>query len=254
MVTVVLPWRPQPSRVDAFERVVAWYRQHLPEAEIVTVDSGDDVFNLARCRNIGVTDAARNADSARVADAARDADAHDTDAARNADEVVVIGDADTLPEIGPLRSAIAAARTSPLVQLPYTEYHWLGREGTEQFHAGTPLAECEFELVRGACSGVYVTTPATWWSHGGQDERFRGWGFEDAAWFVAHETLLGAPPQRHEGAVYALHHTAEVREGPHYDANATLMESYREASGSSDDMARFVFDASASNARVRPGV
>lgn len=237
MVTVVLPWRAQPSRVRAFDEVSSWYREALPHAAIVTVDSADEVFNLARCRNLGVS---------RVADS----------------EVVVIGDADTIPEREPLLAAIDAARTSGLVHLPYTEYHWLGRGGTAAFRDGTPPAECEFELVRGACSGVYVTTPETWRSHGGQDERFRGWGFEDAAWYLAHQTLLGSVPERHEGSVFALHHEAQTREGPQYDANAALMQRYRDAAVSPEAMRQFVFGeatgashaASASNARTLPGV
>jgi len=236
MVTVILPWRAQPSRLRAFDDVRAWYEANLPGADIVPVDSDDEVFNLARCRNLGVA-AAAGSDSAR-------------------DDVVVVGDADTLPQSAPLLEAIEAARTSGLVHLPYTEYHWLGRDGTAAFRDGTPLDECDFELVRGACSGVYVTTPSTWASHGGQDERFRGWGFEDAAWYLAHETLLGAPPQRHEGAVFALHHQAESREGPQYEANAALMEGYRAAATTRDDMARFVFgdsdsDSDSDSARTR---
>ena len=204
MVTVVIPWRPQPSRVPVFETVVAWWRANLPEAEIVPVDTDDVPFALARCRNVGL-------------------------AVRPDDEVVVVADADTLPQVGPLREAVAAARTSGRVHLPYTAYHWLGEAGSAQFADGVALEDCDHELVRGACSGVYVTTPATWRNHGGQDERFRGWGFEDAAWYLAHTTLLGEPPVRHDGLVFALHHQAEVREGPQYDANAALMQQYRDA-------------------------
>jgi hypothetical protein len=204
MLTVLIPWRPQPTRIAAFEAVTEWYAENVPDATVHTIDSPDPVFNLAQCRNLGIASVA------------------------NPHDVVVINDADTLPELAALESAIAAA-SDGLVHLPYTEYHWLGATGTAQYSDGTPLAECDFELVRGACSGVYVTTPATWEAHGGQDERFRGWGFEDAAWYLAHSTLLGSAPVRHEGRVYALHHKAEVREGPHYDANAALMERYREA-------------------------
>lgn len=207
MVTVVIPWRPAPSRIAAFETVTDWYREALPHAEIVTIDSDDEVFCLARCRNLGV----RSADGPG--------------------EVVVIADADTIPQVEPLRSAIQAAATSGLVHLPYTEYRWLGEDGTARFAAGAPLEECEFELVRGACSGVYVTTAETWQSHGGQDERFRGWGFEDAAWYIAHDTVLGLPPQRHPGRVFALHHRAERRDGAQYEANVTLMQRYRDAAG-----------------------
>ncbi|MET0990096.1 MAG: hypothetical protein ABWY54_05575 [Glaciihabitans sp.] len=216
-LVVLIPWRPQPSRVAAFEAVSEWYRAHVPDVEIRAIDSPDTVFNLSRCRNIGI---------AGVTDP---------------NQVVVINDADTLPELEALESAIAAARTSGLVQLPYTEYHWLGAAGTAQYAAGTALADCDFELVRGACSGIYVTTPATWWAHGGQDEIFRGWGFEDAAWYLAHSALLGTAPQRHTGRVFALHHEAQPRTGVQYEANAARMESYRTAAGDPDAMRRLVF-------------
>lgn len=218
-VTVILPWRPAPSRIPAFEFVQEWYARFLPEFAVQTIDTDDDLFVLAACRNRGI-------------------------AAAEQDEVVVVADADTLPDPTALRDAVVAARTSGLVHLPYTEYRWLGRTGDAQLRRGTPIEECDHELVIGACSGVYVTTPRTWARHGGQDERFRGWGFEDAAWFIAHETLLGAPPVRHEGNVYALYHPGEVRAGEQYDANAALMERYRAARGDRVAMTQLVAEAS----------
>jgi len=226
---VLIPWRPQPSRLAAIDAVVDWYVQNFGDVDIRTIDSDDELFNLARCRNLGI------------------------DSIEDAGEVVVINDADTIPQLEPLLEAIAAAATSGLVHLPYTRYHWLGTHGTAQFTAGTALDECDYELVNGACSGVYVTTPQSWWSHGGQDERFRGWGFEDAAWYVAHETLLHEVPRRHAGVVYALHHAAQAREGEQYDANAALMEQYHEARSSRDAMRQLVeADATAEKARRLP--
>lgn len=213
---IVIPWRPAPSRIDAFERVVAWYRETLPQIPLQTVDTGDTPFVLAACRNAAMRNAA-------------------------ADEVVVVGDADTIPEREPLIAAIRAAADSPFVHLPYDEYRWLGRTGSADHAAGVPLADCTVEqYVDGACSGVYVATPRAWAGHGGQDEGFRGWGFEDAAWFLAHSTILGAPPVRHPGRVYALHHVGEVRAGAAYDANAARMESYRAAAGDPAAMAALV--------------
>ena len=217
-LSVIVPWRASPSRQSAFAAVCRWYAEQLPDAELLPVDSTDDVFNLSQARNTGLA------------------------AVRDPHGVVVINDADTLPERDALLAAIAAAADSNLVHLPYTEYRWLGAAGSAQFAAGMPLRECDFELVRGACSGVYVTTPATWWLHGGQDERFRGWGFEDAAWYVAHETLLGEPPTRHPGRVYALHHAPERRDGPQYDANAALMDRYRSAANDATAMRQVVGD------------
>ena len=175
---VVIPWRPAPSRIDAFERVVAWYERTLPEFEIRTLDTDDDLFALARIRNLAVT----------ILD--------------DPDDVVVINDADTFPDPEPLRSAVDAA------------------------------------------------------AHGGQDERFRGWGFEDAAWYLAHETLLGAPPQRHDGRVYALNHDVETRAGDQYERNTLLMQRYRDAAGHPAAMAGLVAEAQAvraAKARSGPG-
>jgi hypothetical protein len=234
MVTVIVPWRAAPSRHAAFEFVTDWYRRALPQATILPIDSDDELFNLARCRNLGV------------------------DLIDDPDEVVVISDADTFPEPEALSTAIAEAATSGLVHLPYTDYHWLGARGTDELLDGTAAADCDFELVRGACSGVYVTTPRTWWAHGGQDERFRGWGFEDAAWYIAHTTLLGQPPQRHPGRVFAMHHTTQLREGPQYERNAALASRYRAAAGDRDAMRQLVEEDLASesvaNARSLPGI
>ena len=215
-VSVILPWRPAPSRIDAFERVTAWYARMLPEFRVSTIDSPDPVFNLALCRNLAVA------------------------SLDEPDDVVVLGDADTLPEPDALRAAVVGARTSGLVHLPYTAYHWLGPDGSAQFAAGVAPEDCDFDLINGACSGVYVTTRRTWERHGGQDPRFRGWGYEDAAWNLAHTTMLGAAPQRHLGRVYALHHHAETRAGTQYEANAALMERYRAASGDTAAMTSII--------------
>lgn len=213
---IVIPWRPAPSRLPAFERVTAWYRDAFPGVPVETIDTDDTPFVLAACRNAAMR-------------------------AGDPDEVVVIGDADTIPEREALTAAVLAAETSPLVQLPYDEYRWLGRSGSADYAAGVALHDCAVEqYVDGACSGVYVATPRVWWSHGGQDEGFRGWGFEDAAWFFAHSTLLGAPPERHPGRVYALHHVGEQRAGEAYEANAARMEQYRAAAGDPEAMALLV--------------
>ena len=227
MTVVVIPWRAQPSRLAALDAVTRWYTDNLPDAVISLVDSEDEVFNLSQARNSGIA------------------------AIDDLDEVVVIGDADTIPERGPLLAAVARASGSGTVVLPYTEYRWLGASGTAAFMAGGSLEDSEFELVKGACSGVYVTTPRTWGSHGGQDERFRGWGYEDAAWYLAHETLVGEVPSRETGRVFALHHVAQPREGDQYDANAALMERYKAASGDPAAMRALVAE-SAANARLLP--
>lgn len=207
-VLVGIPWRSQPHRVYAHDLTVQRYRDLLPDAHIVDVDTDHDSFCLAGCRN----------KAARMAEAGKY-------------DVAVLADADTLPERDPLLAAIAGAAQDGLVHLPYDRYCSLRRDGTDQFLAGTPLEDCDHLVVDSACAGVYVTTPATWWAHGGQDEAFLGWGFEDAAWWSAHKTLLGAEPVRHAGRVFALHHDGAVKAGPQYTANAARCFRYHQAEG-----------------------
>jgi hypothetical protein len=216
---VVIPWREQPSRIWARNQVANWYQENLPEATIHYTDTADEYFNLAGARNLGVRN---NADA----------------------DVVILNDADTIPEIEPLRSAIEAAATDSAVHLPYTQYRSLRYEGTMQYANGYPLRKCNHLLVDGACSGVYVTSPETWFLHGGQDEKFRGWGFEDAAWIIAHTTLLDTEPTRHRGNVYTFHHDSAVKEGEQYEANAARCYRYQIAAGDVEKIKELVFDES----------
>ena len=202
-VAVVIPWRAKPDRRYAFDIVRSWYRENLPDAKIILADDGKRHFCLSGCRNIGV----KNAEDSGF-------------------DVVVINDADTIPEINPLVDAITAAFSDEYVHLPYTQYRSLRLQGTGEFKKGKPLNQCDAFIVDGAVSGVYVTSPKTWWSHYGQDERFRGWGFEDAAWYAAHKVILGKDPVRHEGSVYSMHHKSATKQGPLYNANAQLCALY----------------------------
>ena len=210
-VLVGIPWRAQPHRVYAHDLTVARYRDLLPDAYIMDVDTKHDTFCLAACRNRAVW----LAETCGY-------------------DVVVLADADTLPEQKPLVAAIEAAAGDSRVHLPYTEYRSLRRDGTDQALDGIPLDRCAHMVVPFATSGVYVTTPATWWACGGQDERFQGWAPEDMAWLIAHRLLLGAEPARHEGRVYALHHESPTKTGPTYDAAVELYQRYVQAGDAGD--------------------
>lgn len=210
-VLVGIPWRPTSDRQAAHDATVAHYREILPHADLVEVDTRHKQFCLAACRN----EIVRRAQTGGY-------------------DVAVLADADTLPEQAPLVEAIEAAATDWRVHLPYTEYRTLTAAGTEQYTAGTPLADCDHVTVPEATSGVYVTRPDVWWACGAQDERYRGWGFEDYAWLIAHKTLLGAKPVRHTGRVYALYHPPATKAGKQYDANETRYKRYLAAAENGD--------------------
>jgi hypothetical protein len=202
-IAVVIPWRAKKDRQYAFNVVTSWYKNNLPDAKLFFSDDGKKDFCLSGCRNVGV----KNAEESGA-------------------NVVIINDADTIPEIDPLMSAITQASQDDYVHLPYTEYRALGFQGTKEFKRGKELKKCDAFIVNGAVSGVYVASPKTWWSHYGQDERFRGWGFEDAAWYKAHTVILGQEPVRHEGKLYALNHISANKEGPLFESNKNLCDAY----------------------------
>lgn len=202
-ISVVIPWRAKPDRQYGFNIVKSWYRENFPEASLIFSDDGKKDFCLSGCRNFGV----------KLAE-------------EGGADIVIINDADTIPEINPLKDSVVAAYNDSYVHLPYTEYRSLRKKGTLEFKSGKQLNQCDAFIVDGAVSGVYVTSPKTWWSHYGQDERFRGWGFEDAAWYSAHKIILNKEPVRHNGAVYSMHHKSAVKSGSLYEANAQLCALY----------------------------
>lgn len=211
-VAVVIPWRPgTPERNAHHEYVHTYLRQLLPDAVHLDVDSGHTPFSRAGSRNEGV----------------RQAQATGAD-------VVVICDADTLAEPDPLHAAIEAA-TDGHLHLPYTWYRGMSQRGTLDYLAGTPAAECPVDLEhQWATGGILVIQPSAWWKAGGMDERFTGWGMEDAAYRICADTLLG-PTVRHNGTITHLWHPPESNLGsPQHVANGQHCQRYVDATGDTE--------------------
>lgn len=213
-VAVVIPWRPGTPERNAHHEYV---RDHLvallPDAIHLDVDSGHTPFSRAGSRNEGVR-------LAQIAGA----------------DVVVLCDADTLPEAEPLRAAIEAA-TDGVLHLPYTWYRGLSQRGTIDYLAGTPAADCSVDLEHEwATGGVLVIQPDAWWAMGGMDERMVGWGFEDAAARICADALLG-PTVKHAGTITHLWHPQESGLGsPQHVANGQLCQRYVDATGDADTL------------------
>ena len=211
-VAVVIPWRPgTPERNAHHEHVRAHLAELLPDAIHLDVDSGHDPFSRAGSRNEGVR-------LAQIAGA----------------DVVVLCDADTLPEAEALHAAIDGA-TDGRLHLPYTWYRGLSRDGTIDYLAGTPGADCVVDLEHEwATGGVLVIQPDAWWAMGGMDERFVAWGFEDAAARICADALIG-PTVKHAGTITHLWHPSEVGHGsPQHVANGQLCQRYVDATGNPD--------------------
>src|SRR5690606_16282039 len=204
-VAVVVPWRPNPSRQAAWDLVRDWWTTHLPDAEIITVDTPHQPFVVAAARNEGV----------RLAE-------------RSGADVVVVADADTIPDPIGLSEAIDAAADGKIHQ-PYSRFGYLPRAATERAIESRQWPTPKTNLGR-VSGGVWVCTPEAWRAVGGMDERFRAWGGEDDAFLAAAQTLRGFVC--HTGVGMSLWHTYGHRYlGRQHRLNVALLRRYHRARG-----------------------
>ena len=154
---ILIPWRAgRPDRVAAFTRTwkTQWEPLGLP---IFLGDSGHDRFHRGASRN----------DAARVA---------------GRWDVALIADADVLLSVGNIREALQKAQSSGRVVFPHDRYQSLRRDGRPFQTSTAPTNGGALAIARDAWERVQ-----------GYDERFAGWGYEDAALRYSTETLLGDP-------------------------------------------------------------
>lgn len=215
-VTVAVPFRAGAlDREIHADYVAARLREMLPDADHLVVDVEGE-FSRARVRN----EAVRRAGSG----------------------VVVLCDADTIPEEQPLRDAIAGASQDGRLHLPYTRYRALSPEGTLAVYArGVHPSDAPVEdESRRPIGGVWVIDADAWWAAGGMDEAFKGWGFEDDAFHTAANVLLGQTV-RHEGTITHLHHKPAANlQSPGYRANRSRFQQYVRARRDPEQMRKLV--------------
>jgi N-terminal domain of galactosyltransferase len=171
-VAVAIPWRPEPDRIAAHSRVVEFWNHHgFP---IVHGDSKPRLpFNLAQARN----DAVRRVEA----------------------EVVIVSDADTIPDIG----SVVAAIERPGVTWPFTKYRHIPVEYVDRPDLMSARVDQEYY---GSVGGIFVARRETYWQLGGMDERFTQWGYEDSAFHLVAKTL--STVNRLPGIVFSFNHSA----------------------------------------------
>lgn len=191
---VCVPWRGgQRDREDAWDRVRAQYERL--GLEIVTGDSGHQRFHRAASRNA----AAKNAGDWDVA---------------------LFSDADVLLDPRNVPAALDAAYLLDVVVFPHDRYHRL--DPRERVHLASTAP---------TNGGALALSREAWEYVGGYDERFAGWGYEDAAFRLATETLLGQP-ERIAGYMRELFHVKTGR--GRSEAERVLYQRYKHAHAADD--------------------
>ena len=205
-ICVVIPWRSQKLRIPAQRATVRFYREALDSLDysIIFADSKGE-FNRAEARNIGVSNAIR--ESA---------------------DIVIVGDADTIPEKVALLMAINVAITKSECVLPYTQYRSLTNLSTLIYlYLNKKFGASIFKEVFGANGSIYVFRPEVWEKCGGQDQNFKSWGGEDTAFVIAYKRVFNKDFIRIKGIVIALQHGINRRQIS--EANIKLVQKYKES-------------------------
>lgn len=207
-VSVVVPFRPDGAERD---RNWAWLRSRHEAAgwEVVEGDC-DGEWN----KPAAVNHAARRASGS----------------------LLVISDADVFVSPAHLDAAVARARHAPWV-VPHRETRRLTEAATVKvLEGGDPrrLPTAAPVRVAGAGGGLLVVSAEAFWSVGGMDERFEGWGFEDVSFALALDCLVG-PHVRLDAPLYHLWHPRQPRPKPtpgRLLPNRVLYRRYVEAAAS----------------------
>lgn len=206
-VAVVIPWRPTESRIPLKEYVESWYHTNLPDADVLFIDSGHTYFNRSASRNKG---------SALSLDY----------------DVIVHNDADTVPSLEPLLSGIEKTYKTGFFSNPYSSYRMLDFENTQKvINQEILIGDAEYNEIPGACSGIVITTPKTFYEINGYDENFKEWGYEDIAIAIAHATILEAGFHIIPGVVYAMSHKIDERIPELLNYGKDRMDKYSAALG-----------------------
>lgn len=200
--SIAIPYRDSDgSRAAGHQKALSYISELGYSIRIHDSDPGQP-FNRAQARN----------------NAVRDSD----------DDVIIICDADSVPEAEPLKAAVEGAFRYGVCHFPFDVVRDLDSNGTEQSGFPTPLASLSYLQEYGPSQGgCWVIRPDCWWKAGGQDERLTGWGQEDRAFLVCTMTLLGRSVSL-PGRLYTMHHR---RSGRIHPEDLTIFNQYNSLYG-----------------------
>jgi len=169
-VSVLIPWRGgDPQRERVFEYVLSQWTGYDVQVCVGEDDPGGP-FNCSRAQNRAFKQAERKF-------------------------LYMVG-ADTVPDHNNVFSAQQWLReplACPWVPL-FHETSYYSQEATDRILSGVNPVDEFPEYTLPFCTGPVALTRDAYVATGGMDERFSGWGYEDAAFRQTLAGLFGAPP------------------------------------------------------------
>jgi len=205
-IGIVIPWRPQPSRMEPKKFVVAHYKKILPDAKIYFADKKGERWNISGSRNIGCDMA--------IADGC---------------DVIVVSDADIYVNKDTLLDACKYSFENDLCSLPFDHLGGIDEDEVSKFikHGIDGNTEYKIKWTRAQMGGVCIITPKLFKLLNGWDERFTGWGYEDLAFRVAHILIAGSDIHRGSERTAAFWLGHSDRDKSTETLNSKLFEFYK---------------------------
>lgn len=219
-IGLVIPWRPQPTRIYAFKATVSRYSNQLPGVNIYYGDTDDEIFNVSGSRNRGCMEA--------ISDGC---------------DILIVSDADIFLEPYPLHKSIEKAASENIVSLPFTDIMFLSQMESSALITGEETLysirqKPGITVFYYQIGGVFVLSAATFKILNGWDERFEGWGFEDLAMNEAHKAILGKDYHRSHGISGSLYH--DDRDKSNLEKNESRFKEYQTLGLSKEEMVEHV--------------
>jgi hypothetical protein len=190
MIPVIIPWDVStldPHREKNFSYVRQWWRE---SGDFTVITGLSEPFQRSVARNNGFLYATHGVPGL---------------------DVVVFADADTLVSLDAVRECVERVRAGEPWGLPFTEYYNRTERDTEtvlsQSNANASLeTPVEWEhLIMDCVSGVLVVPISAVVHVRGYDHRFQGWGYEDNAFRLSLDKVVG-PHFRVKGEAHHLWH------------------------------------------------
>jgi hypothetical protein len=195
-VSVLIPWRGgDPQRERVFEYVLDQWAK-IPVQVCVGEDDPEGPFNCSRAQNRAFRQAERN-------------------------HLIMIG-ADTLPPDAAFIWERFRHHDEDWFPI-FSETSYYSEEATGRILSGANPADEFPEYTLPFCTGPVALTRDAYVATGGMDERFSGWGYEDAAFRQTLAGLFGAPPAL-DATCRCLHHRVDHRTA--VSPNEVLMRDY----------------------------
>jgi hypothetical protein len=179
-VSVLIPWRGgDPQRERVFEYVLMLWEKTGADICVGEDDPGGP-FNCSRAQNRAF----------RLA---------------KHDKLIMIG-ADTVPSVWLPPVVYNRLDTDDWFPL-FHETAYYSKRSTERILSGAVRSAEPYEYVLPFCTGPVALTRDAYVATGGMDERFSGWGYEDAAFRQTLAGLFGAPPAQNATCRCLWHET-----------------------------------------------